>query len=134
MLKNTSTNNTFTNVYPIQFSEIKNFTPICYYGYSTYEGRMFRPKSFIDRSFLVAFKVYSIFVLLVRISKWVYKSKNRIITISKFFFFFDGQVDVYNEERGWNTVAWKPEAWRESNEDAGQNKADDCWPNQGKNI
>ena len=43
-------------------------------------------------------------------------------------------ADVYNEERGWNTVAWKLEAWRESNEDAGQNKADDCWPNQGKNI
>jgi len=42
-------------------------------------------------------------------------------------------ADVYNEERGWNTVAWKLEAWRESNEDAGQNKANDCWSNQGKN-
>jgi hypothetical protein len=39
--------------------ELKSFSPICYYGFSTYEGRMFRPKGFLDQTPLVLLKMFT---------------------------------------------------------------------------
>lgn len=38
--------------------ELKDLSPICYYGYSNYEDRMFRPKNAMDRSVLIARRMF----------------------------------------------------------------------------
>lgn len=39
--------------------ELKDLAPICYYGYSSYEDRMFRPKNALDRSVLVVRRMFT---------------------------------------------------------------------------
>jgi len=38
--------------------ELKDLSPVCYYAYSNYEDRMFRPKNAMDRSVLVARRMF----------------------------------------------------------------------------
>ena len=60
------------------FQEIKIISPVCYYGFSTYEGRMFRPKSFIDRTILVMFKVSTFNLLFLSEKKLWFNEEYRM--------------------------------------------------------
>ena len=43
---------------PVLFTEIKAISPVCFYGYSTYEQKMFRPTNFLENTPLVMLQMF----------------------------------------------------------------------------